>query len=50
MKIKNYFKYILVSVIIIFLSISDKVHSQNVDELYEKIDLFSEVLEKIENE
>jgi len=50
MKIKNYFKYILVSVIIIFLSISDKVHSQNVDKLYEKIDLFSEVLEKIENE
>ena len=50
MKIKNYFKYILVSVILIFLSISDKVHSQNVDELYEKIDLFSEVLEKIENE
>ena len=50
MKIKNYFKYILVSVIIIFLSISDKVRSQNVDKLYEKIDLFSEVLEKIENE
>ena len=50
MKIKNYFKYILISVILIFLNISDKVHSQNVDKLYEKIDLFSEVLEKIENE
>jgi len=50
MKIKNYFKYILVSVILMFLSISDKVHSQNVDKLYQKIDLFSEVLEKIENE
>ena len=50
MKIKNYFKYILISVILIFLNISDKVHSQNVDELYKKIDLFSEVLEKIENE
>jgi len=50
MKIKNYFKYILISVILIFLNISDKVHSQNVDELYKKIDLFSEVLEKIEKE
>jgi len=50
MKIKNYFKYILVSVILMFLSISDKVHSQNVDKLYQKIDLFSEVFEKIENE
>ena len=50
MKIKNYLKYILVSVILISLNISSKVYSQNVDELYEKIDLFSEVLEKIENE
>ena len=50
MKIKNYLKYILVSVILISLNISGKVYSQNVDELYEKIDLFSEVLEKIENE
>ena len=50
MKIKNYLKYILVSVILISLNISGKVYSQNVDELYEKIDLFSEVLEKIEKE
>ena len=50
MKIKNYLKYILVPVILISLNISGKVYSQNVDELYEKIDLFSEVLEKIENE
>ena len=50
MKIKNYLKYILVSVILISLNISSKVYSLNVDELFEKIDLFSEVLEKIENE
>ena len=50
MKVKNYFKYIFVSTIVIFLNISDKVYSKNLDELYEKIDLFSEVLEKIENE
>jgi len=50
MKVKNYFKYIFVSTIVIFLNISGKVYSQNLDELYEKIDLFSEVLEKIENE
>ena len=44
---KNYFKYILTIVTIILLNISNKVYSQNVDKLYEKIDLFSEVLEKI---
>ena len=33
MKIKNYLKYILVSVILISLNISCKVYSQNVDEL-----------------
>ena len=50
MKIKNYLKYILVSVILISLNISGKVYSQNVDELYEKIDLFGDVLEKIESD
>ena len=49
MKIKNYFKYILI-ITIIFLNISNKVYSQNIDKLYEKIDLFGEVLEKIQNE
>ena len=49
MKKKN-FKYILTIVTIILLNISNKVYSQNVDKLYEKIDLFSEVLEKIQNE
>ena len=49
MKKKN-FKYILTIVTIILLNISNKVYSQNIDKLYEKIDLFSEVLEKIQNE
>ena len=50
MKRKNYFKYILTITAIILLNISNKVYSQNIDKLYEKIDLFSEVLEKIQNE
>ena len=45
-----FFKYILTITTIILFNISDKVHSQNVDELYQKIDLFSEVLDKIQNE
>ena len=50
MKRKNYFNYILAIVTIILLNISSKVYPQNIDKLYEKIDLFSEVLEKIQNE
>ncbi len=50
MKRKNYFKYILTIIIVILLNSSNKVHSQNNDKLYEKIDLFGEVLEKIQNE
>jgi len=50
MKRKNYFKYILAIVTIILLNISSKVYSQNIDKLYEKIDLFGEVLETIQNE
>ena len=50
MKRKNYIKYILTITIIILLNISNKVYSQNIDKLYEKIDLFSEVLETIQNE
>ena len=50
MKSKNYFKYILSIVTIILLNVSSKVYSQNIDKLYEKIDLFSEVLETIQNE
>ena len=47
---KKYFKYIITITTIIFLNISNKAYSQNIDKLYEKIDLFSEVLEKIQNE
>jgi len=43
-------KYIFTIWIILLLSISNKVYSQNIDKLYEKIDLFSEVLEKIQDE
>ena len=50
MKKINYFNYILIITTIILLTISNKVYSQNVNTLYEKIDLFSEVLEKIQNE
>ena len=50
MKRKNSFKYILAITAIILLNISNKVYSQNIDKLYEKIDLFAEVLEKIQNE
>ena len=50
MKRKNSFKYILTITVVILLNISNKVYSQNIDKLYEKIDLFSEVLEKIQNE
>ena len=50
MKKINYFNYILIIATIILLNISNKAYSQNVNKLYEKIDLFSEVLEKIQNE
>ena len=50
MKRKNYLKYIVAISIIILLNTSNKVYSQNIDKLYEKIDLFGEVLEKIQDE
>jgi len=50
MKKANFHKWIFVILTIILFNFSSKVHSQNIDELYEKIDLFSEVLEKIKNE
>ncbi len=42
--------FILNFVIVIFLNLQVKLNAQNIDKLYEKIDLFSEVLEKIQNE
>ena len=45
-KIKD--KIIILNLIILFLF--NPAYSQNLDKLYEKIDLFSEVLEKIDNE
>jgi len=50
MKSNNYLKYFLTILIIVFINIPIKVYSQNIDKLYEKIDLFSEVLQKIQNE
>ncbi len=47
---KKIFKYIFIITTIILINFPNKVHSQNIDKLYEKIDLFSEVLEKIQNE
>ena len=50
MKKKSCFKYILTIWVVILLNVSEKVYSQNINKLYEKIDLFSEVLEKIQDE
>ena len=47
---KNFCKNFLKIIIILLLVVPNKVYSQNIDRLYEKIDLFSEVLEKIQNE
>ena len=54
-KINNMKKNYITKNIIIILSVIisffyNPAHSQNLDKLYEKIDLFSEVLEKINNE
>jgi len=43
-------KFIFLILNIILINIFSNAYSQNVDKLYEKIDLFSEVLEKIQNE
>ena len=47
---KNYSKYILILATIILLNIFHIANSQNTDKLYQKIDLFSEVLETIQKE
>ncbi len=43
-------KIVSIILILFFWNITTNVFSQNSDKLYEKIDLFSEVLKKIENE
>ena len=50
MKKKFSLQYILIIITTILLNIFNTAYSQNMDKLYEKIDLFSEVLEKIQNE
>jgi len=49
---KKIFKvnYILIIVTIILTNIFSTAFSQNIDKMYEKIDLFSEVLEKVQDE
>ena len=49
MKIINYYKNILF-IIIIIISLPNQIKAENNDEFYEKIDLFSEVFEKIQKE
>ena len=50
MKKKKYLKYIISIFILTSFNICNIAHAQNIDKLYEKIDLFSEVLEKIQKE
>ena len=50
MKNRRFFHYVFIIGLVVILNSFNKVYSQNVDELYQKIDLFSEVLEKIQNE
>ena len=44
------FNYFFILIIVMILNISSAGYSQNIDKLYEKIDLFSEVLEKIQSD
>jgi len=50
MKKKTYLKSIFIITAIFFLSSFAKTYSENIDKFYQKIDLFSEVLEKIQDE
>ena len=50
MKKINCYKYFFVFITIILLNFFNVSFSQNIDKFYQKIDLFSEVLEKIQNE
>jgi len=48
--IKSFTKYFLIIFTFIIINIFNKSYSENIDKFYEKIDLFSEVLEKIREE
>ena len=50
MKINKYFKYLLISLQIILLNFFNIVYAESTNKLYEKIDLFGEVLEKVQKE
>ena len=50
MKKDKYIKFIFTISILILFNFFNKADAQNLDKLYEKIDLFSEVLEKIQND
>ena len=50
MKLKNYLIINVFIAILVFFNASIKSYSQDTDEFYEKIDLFSEVLEKIQKD
>ena len=50
MKFNIFSKFIFYIFLTVFLYFPNKLYAQNVDKFYEKIDLFSEVLEKIQSE
>ena len=50
MKANFNLKYILIIITLILLNIFNIAYSKNIDKLYEKIDLLSEVLEKVQDE
>jgi len=50
MKANFNLKYILIIISLILLNIFNTAYSKNIDKLYEKIDLLSEVLEKVQDE
>lgn len=50
MKNNSRLKIILILISVMFISFFKTANSQNVDKFYQKIDLFSEVLEKIQDE
>ena len=50
MKKKNFLKYFIAIFAAIFFNLFSSAYSQNMNELYKKIDLFSEVLDKVQEE